>query len=521
MRIIENKGFTAIESDVVAVDIPIDLGSIDAVKANCFVGVQFFIDSAGSVTATPDPGGFITITIQTYNSAPLFEHVPVGVIATDSIKTLSWSANTARVKADPTNIVNANFYKIIVTCNEASSSNSTSLAESSQNKLPLTSYGELSTAQLSPIFQGSFEYTVDNTELNENVVTNGGTITEADSMAVLSTSTTANSTACLRSRRLIKHHSGFGTLARFTTLFSIPVDGTEQFAGLMDDNGISQSFKNGLAVGFNGLTFGFNRFVNDTLITRSQVDWLDPLDGSGRSGNTLIHENLNVWFIRFHDIAGAIELFFELPNGNIILVDLIEYAGKFTIPSLFNPSFHFIHWINNGTTTSDIVLKSASYGAFVEGDVFPTQAHQPAFPSGLQAVTDVTTAVTILTIRCKELYFGKENFIEVLIRGIVVSIEANNANNLADVAVVANATISNPVFTDINATNSVVEIDTSGVATGGKLLITLPLAGKNDKIIVPANDARSLLLHGDTISIIGTSANSATMKASLIWRELF
>ena len=40
--------------------------------------------------------------------------------------------------------------------------------------LPFTAFGDMRTAELSPQFQGSFEYTVDNTEINTNTVVNGG-----------------------------------------------------------------------------------------------------------------------------------------------------------------------------------------------------------------------------------------------------------------------------------------------------------------------------------------------------------
>ena len=45
---------------------------------------------------------------------------------------------------------------------------------------PLSAFGDLRTAELSPQFQGSFEYTVDNTDLFEQTISNGGTITQAD-----------------------------------------------------------------------------------------------------------------------------------------------------------------------------------------------------------------------------------------------------------------------------------------------------------------------------------------------------
>jgi len=60
--------------------------------------------------------------------------------------------------------------------------------------LPLTAFGDLRTAELTPQFQGSFEYTVDNTELSTNTVVNGGTVTQADAMCVVTSSTTTAST---------------------------------------------------------------------------------------------------------------------------------------------------------------------------------------------------------------------------------------------------------------------------------------------------------------------------------------
>ena len=57
-------------------------------------------------------------------------------------------------------------------------------------KGPSSAFGELLVSELSPIFQQSFEYTVDNTQLNENIVQNGGNVTQTTAMAKISTSTT-------------------------------------------------------------------------------------------------------------------------------------------------------------------------------------------------------------------------------------------------------------------------------------------------------------------------------------------
>ena len=103
------------------------------------------------------------------------------------------------------------------------------------------------------------------------------------------------------------------------------------------------------------------------------------------------------------------------------------------------------------------------------------------------------------------------------------SIEASSANNLGSVRFVKNTTLGGtPSYSDISSTDSVVEIDTSGTTlTGGKELISEPLAGKNDKGILDILNLKIILNPGDSITVAGTSSNSATIDASIIWKELF
>ena len=129
---------------------------------------------------------------------------------------------------------------------------------------PLTAFGDLRTAGLHPQFQGSFEYTVDNTELTTNAVVAGGTVTQASGMAVVGTSTTTASSALLQSKIAARYRAGLGGLVRFTTLFTTAVAATEQYIGIVDETGSSAAFKNGYMVGYDGETFGFHRFQNDS-----------------------------------------------------------------------------------------------------------------------------------------------------------------------------------------------------------------------------------------------------------------
>ncbi|MCK5128158.1 MAG: hypothetical protein KAR42_18020 [candidate division Zixibacteria bacterium] len=391
-----------------------------------------------------------------------------------------------------------------------------------------TAFGEDVVGQLFPQFQGSFEYTVSNTDLNTNSVANGGTVTQAQAMAVVGTSTTTASTALLQSQQHAKYKPGLGGLLRFTALFTEPVAGTEQLIGIVDGNGGSAAFNNGFVFGYIGTTFGVHRFQNDVLTTVTQANWNIDTMGAGvlnPSGMTLTHTNLNNYQIRFQYLgAGAIRFYIEDDlTGDFVLVHRINYTNNNTTPSVHNPNFHHSMWVDNGATTSNIVLKGASYAYFIEGQTTFIELHQPHNATGLKEKTGVTTEVAIITIRNKTTYASKANFIDIFLHGVSVSVEASSANNLADLRLIKNTTLGGtPSWTDINATNSVVEFDVAGTTvTGGKDLFPIPLAGKNDKEIQDISSFRVILGPGESLTIAGKSENSAILRGGFIWHELF
>ena len=390
---------------------------------------------------------------------------------------------------------------------------------------PKTAFGELLVGELHPQFQGAFEYTVDNDDLNTNTEVNGGTVTQADGMAVVGSSTTTTSTALFQSKQHAKYRPGLGGVSRFTALFTSPIAGTEQYIGIMDETGSSQAFKNGYGIGYNGTTFGFQRWVNDALVTIAQVSWDDPMDGSGASGMTLDHTKINIFEIRFQYLgAGKIQLCIEDDStGDFVVAHTVLYANNNIVPSVYNPNFFHTIWVNNKATTDNIIIKSASYAYFVEGKTSFIELHQPENASGTKEKTTVTTEVAIFTLRNKSTYASKTNFIDILLLVAGASVEASSSNNLATVRIVKNAILGGtPSWSDINTNNSIIEIDISGTTvTGGKELGDGLLAGKNDGIRVPLIDHKIILNPGDTLTIAGSSANSATIRAQTIWRELF
>ncbi|HDZ14112.1 MAG TPA: hypothetical protein ENH60_04340, partial [Pricia sp.] len=74
----------------------------------------------------------------------------------------------------------------------------------------LTAFGELLVGQIHPLFQGSFEYTVDNTDLNTNLTRNSGSVTQVSGMASVGTGITTDSTALFESKQHGRYRAGLG-----------------------------------------------------------------------------------------------------------------------------------------------------------------------------------------------------------------------------------------------------------------------------------------------------------------------
>lgn len=395
----------------------------------------------------------------------------------------------------------------------------------SVENLALTSFGEVLVGQLTPQFQGSFEYTVLNTELNTNTVTNGGTVTQGSAMAVISTSTTTASDAEMKTTTHAKYNAGLGGVVRFTSLFTTGIAETKQMAGLVDEKGSSTPYKNGYMIGFNGVNFNVHIHQNDSMTSIIQSDFDDRLDGNGLSGMVIDPTKLNVFEIRFQYLGGgAIEFCVEDERtGMFIVFHKVLYTNKNILPSVFNPNFHFTIYAENTSTTSDMIVKCASYAYFIEGKSNLSHLHQPQFDSEEIVKTSVTTEIALMTLRNKATYVSKTNFVDIILELVHVSIEASSPNNLGSVRIVKDATIGGtPSFSDINTTDSVMEIDTAGTTiTGGKTLFSFPLAGKNDKEILDLLKFKMILSSNEKITVAGSSANSATMKCGFLWKELF
>lgn len=113
-----------------------------------------------------------------------------------------------------------------------------------------SAFGDLSTAEITAIFQSDFSYNI-NAAL-WNTLDNNGTTTTDTYRAKLSTGAAANQSAILESRVPIKYNPGQGGLVRFTTVYTTGVAGSTQCHGI-------GSTSDGYFFSYSGDTFGVMR----------------------------------------------------------------------------------------------------------------------------------------------------------------------------------------------------------------------------------------------------------------------
>jgi hypothetical protein len=104
------------ESAVTDIDTTITMLGLDMGRPHCFVGVQFFSDSAGTTPVVPTLGT-VTVKIKTYNTQR-FELMPESTINAGDPTTISWAANTVAIEVIPSSIDVASYYKAVLTANE-------------------------------------------------------------------------------------------------------------------------------------------------------------------------------------------------------------------------------------------------------------------------------------------------------------------------------------------------------------------------------------------------------------------
>lgn len=322
----------------------------------------------------------------------------------------------------------------------------------------------------------------------------------------------------LRSKRRVPYQAGHESFTMFTGSFTLGgIETSFQLLGLYDSS-------NGVAIGFDGPRFSImiRRNGTSTFVGQSEFN-RDTLDGNGSSGFVIDPTKINVFRIAFGWLGSApIKYQVMKEDGTWIVFHMIEQPNSATTTSFQYPTLPFTAKAKCFTT--NLLIKTSCWDAGIVGSQGSTAAR--LFTVDTAQTVGVTTETHILTIRSKTTYRGLDNFIEaVLLTMGGGATDFNNSINILRLR--TNATVTGLSYSDVNTTNSIMELSTAGTYTAGSgtsifLLGSNTFGSGPQNVFFPPHFPLRLA-PGDTITLtiqsIGTAAASA--NGHLSWQELF
>ena len=200
--------------------------------------------------------------------------------------------------------------------------------------------------------------------LVSTTLVNGGTVTQSNAQALVTSGTNTSGEASMTSRQVVEYRAGHETRADFTAAFTSPIASSSQYIGMFDDN-------NGFFIGYNGTTFniGKRNGGSDTLV--AQASWNgDKLNGSADSSFTrdgapeaIDFTNLNLYRIRFQWLGGGCIWYEALsPDGNWVQFHSIKTPNTSSLPSILEPDLPLRSHVKKTTAgATSLIIKTSSW----------------------------------------------------------------------------------------------------------------------------------------------------------------
>jgi hypothetical protein len=379
---------------------------------------------------------------------------------------------------------------------------------------PESAFGEMLTADASPVIQTCFVYTINTEQVSTNAL-GIGSVSHSNNFALINSGAASNSSAQMMTRRFLKYKSGQGARVLFTTIFSPGVEGSYQLAGLGNN-------ENGFFFGYNGTDFGIVRRSNGLDYWTPQTSWnIDKMDGGGVSGMILDPTKGNVYQIKFQWLGfGAINFYVEETNsGRFQCVHRIKYANTNVQTTIAYPSLPMTIMAINTTNTTNITIKSPSMAAFIEGKKEQLGPKYSMHNAKTISIPSTSSTYTILSLKNKPTYCGKTNMVPVFLHTLCAGA---TATNMIIISIIRDPTFSTtPSWTNISLNNSVVQYDTIvSTVTGGTEVYSFPITDKNIQTLNVSN-LDMFFIPGETIAITAkfTKSSTSDVIVTISWIE--
>jgi hypothetical protein len=372
-------------------------------------------------------------------------------------------------------------------------------------------FGELITADMTPVVAGDFVYGI-NSNLASSTLTGSGTATSSSRLGIASTTAAASSTSLIRSTKVAKYRPGQGMQARFTAMFTTGAANSTQIAGLLN------STVDGFGFGYNGASYGvlWRRNSVDTWVARASWN-LDVCDGTGMSGFAIDPTKLNIYRIQMGYLGafGAIMSVLNSYNGQWVEVHQFVFANTTTVPHVTNPSMYFGIYAANAANTTNVAVSTASFFVGVEG-----QMSRLGGIYGQSSFKSIgTTQNNVITIRNNTTINSVTNRSMLRIRSLSVSTDGTAT---AIFLCTKNTTLGgSPSYTNVDATNSLAAYDTAGTTITGGTQVFNVTVGNDGSEFCDLTDFDIYLLPGETLTVSAASISGAASNQAVAinWNE--
>jgi len=367
-----------------------------------------------------------------------------------------------------------------------------------------STFGETITSDRDSRLLEQFQYNINTLTLTKTEE-NNGTVTQDNSMAVLTSSTTSNGRARLETKRSLRYRAGHEGYAFFTALWQNGgKQNSKQYIGLFDAN-------NGFFIGFNGQDFVVGR-------RKDTVDYVvmkDDFNGNSDFDTT----KLNIFMIRYGWLGTAPVDFWAMDaKGNWVLIHRMEFPNSLTEPSITNPVLPMAMEVVKTSGSDNLIMKSASWHCGTVEPIGSTRIGDRYFSYSV-AATGVSTEQVLFNFRNQSTFQSKTNRVEINLEYLEGVSEGTKP---AIIKIYKNLAIGGtPSWSDINATNSVAQTDVAGTVTPAtaNILFQINLAKSDSHATI--GFPNFYLLPGDTLTVTGQSAVSTDLNFYMLWRELF
>lgn len=383
---------------------------------------------------------------------------------------------------------------------------------------PLDAFGRARIAAPFPLFDAQFNYDLQPSLFQQEVVNGSVTHMPAASTVRLSTGGVASGNgAIFQTKSYFRYLPGLSHQAVWTCTFGDSETGVVRTVGLYDaEDGLAFiQDESGMAVLRRTSTSGLSV---DNIVR--QADWnLDKLDGTGESKQTLDLNNDNIFIIDFQWLgAGRVRWGFDF-SGHITYVHQLQWANTEPLPYMRTANLPFrVEITNEATADSEAIFDFTCVALNSGGGSEPfglmrstSNAEASAGLISLRSVTSGNQPLPVLSIRPRATFNALTN------RGQVIPVSFQVASKDAPVAyaVIQNGALTGASFVDVNTFDSIVQVDISATAITGGIVIASGYLGAGIGMPAMGNvvvDLPNVIL---TNNIAGNSTEILTIILSL------